>query len=220
MERVNIFVGRFQPFTAGHYKCVLQAKKDTGLPTVICMINVSAAKVDKKHPFTTTMLVDVYSDLFQNDPNIVDVVPVSSANIVAIGEELKKRGYEIAAWTCGTDRFETYDRMSKNYHDQAGLSDDFQLVEVKRDESSDENISATKVRTCLLNNDRAGFDRMTPKGPNKDSLFDTLKAQIDRVYGVTTERYRRFNRRPTLEERVARLERILRNEMFSRRYRR
>jgi hypothetical protein len=218
MEKVNIFVGRFQPFTAGHYKCVEEAYDRTGLPTVICMMK-KEEKLDKKNPFPTSMLVSLYNNLFNGDDKIAAVVPVSSANIVAIGEELRNRGYEIAAWTCGTDRFATYDRMSTNYHEKAGLSDDFQMVEIKRDESSPDNISATMVRNSLLNNDRAEFDRLTPAGTNKDVLFNTLKSQIYRVYGIP-ENYKRFNRRSTLEDRVFRLERMINNEMLNKRLRR
>ena len=39
MKKVNIVVGRFQPFTAGHYACITTAKKLRNLPTVICIIN-------------------------------------------------------------------------------------------------------------------------------------------------------------------------------------
>lgn len=220
MERVNIFVGRFQPFTAGHYKCIEEAYKRTGLPTVICMMKKDE-KLDKKNPFPTSMLVSLYNDLFKGNDKIAEVVPVSSANIVAISEELRKEeyNYEIAAWTCGSDRLPTYTRQSINYHDIAGLPDDFQMIEVTRDEKSQDNISATMVRNSLLNNDRAEFDRLTPMGMNKNVLFRVLKSQIYKVYGIP-EGYRRFNRRPTLEERVSRLERMIRNEMFNRRYHR
>ena len=43
--------------------------------------------------------------------------------------------------------------MANSYHDVAGLSDDFEMIEVPRDEKSEDNISATKVRNALLNND-------------------------------------------------------------------
>ena len=60
MERVNIVIGRFQPFTAGHYSCVKAAMREKGLPTVICMIDVPESKVDKRHPFPSNMLINLY----------------------------------------------------------------------------------------------------------------------------------------------------------------
>lgn len=193
MKKVNILVGRFQPFTKGHYKCVEASK----LPTVICMINTPSDKVDAKHPFPTEMLVDLYTDLFSNDSKIVDVVPISSANIIRIAEELNNKGYQIGSWTCGTDRLDQYTRMSSKYHDKSNLTDDFEMIEVPR---SDEDISATKARNCLLNNDKSGFLSMIPDGSNEDDLYNILKKQIDVVY----------KNNENLLRRVIRLERLVR----------
>lgn len=195
MKKVNICLGRFQPFTAGHYKCVEAAWKEKHLPTVICMINVPESKVDERHPFPTDMLVTAYSDLFNNDSKIADIVPVSNANIVSIGQTLATYGYEIASWTCGTDRLADYTRMSTKYHDQAGLSDDFELIEVPR---TDDDISATKVRQCLLEDDISGFTRLMPQTNNLYELYEILKEQIDSVYNYSK-----------LESRITYLENLL-----------
>lgn len=196
MKMVNICIGRFQPFTNGHYKCVETAWKLKHLPTVICIINVPESKVDKRHPFPTSMLVDVYNDVFANDPKIADVVAVSSADIVAISKMLQQNGMQIASWTCGTDRFETYNRMSTKYHELANLSDDFELLEIPR---SDDDVSATKARNCLLNDDMDGFFNMLPNMSDRSklNLYDKLKQQIENVYNKFMER------------RIMRLERLL-----------
>lgn len=207
MKKVNIVIGRFQPFTSGHYSCVRAAMNRRGLPTVICMINVPESKVDKRHPFPSDMLIGLYSNIFRNDPNIAAVVPIKSADIVKIGQDLRDMGFEIAAWTCGTDRYPSYSRMADKYHDMAGLSDDFEVIEVPRGE---EDISATKARNCLLNDDREGFLSMIPASSGGNKLYDTLKEQIDKVYGVIEMcLMRRTQAHKTLEERVYRLERLL-----------
>ena len=88
--------------------------------------------------------------------------------------------------------------MSAKYGEKAGLSEDFEMIEVKR---GDEDISATKVRNCLLNDDKRGFMSMVPDGPNKDELYNILKEQIEKVYLSSNE---------SLIRRVARLERLIR----------
>ena len=209
---VNIVVGRFQPFTAGHYVCVETAKKLKGLTTVICMINTPESKVDKRHPFTTDLLLYLYNELFSNDPYIEKVVPVKNADIVAIGEELRRYGYEIAAWTCGTDRYDTYSSMASKYHDKAGLTDDFEVIEVKR---TDEDISATKARGYLLSDDKQAFFSMMPKSVKpSNEFFYSLKEQIDKVYNTPEQepkktRRRKLSEQYSLERRVARLEKLL-----------
>ena len=184
MQKVNIVIGRFQPFTNGHLKCVEEAWNKLNVPTIICMINTKDEKVDEKHPFPSSLLLPLYNDVFKKNKMIKKVVLVVNADIVKIGEMLKNDDYQICSWTCGTDRYESYSRMSKNYHDQAGLSDDFQMIEVKR---GDEDISATKVRQALLNDDKRTFDKMTPFGSlsqhlkGKESVYEVLKTQINKV---------------------------------------
>lgn len=198
MQKVNIMVGRFQPFTAGHYKCVQYSYKRNKLPTVICMIGVDESKVDNRHPFTSDILINLYSELFKNNNLIADIIQVKSANIVAIDQQLNSLGYEIASWTCGSDRYDSYLNMATKYHDVAMLSDDFEVIEVPR---SDEDISATKARNCLLDDDKDGFFSMIPDGANKDRLYNILKEQIHKVYNES------------LHRRVAILERLFKQQI-------
>jgi len=223
MKRVNVIIGRFQPFTKGHYFLVTAAA-NKGLPSVICMIN--SKNIDEKHPFPTKMLVDLYGPFFENDANILEVIPVQSADIVKVSDTLRQKGYEIASWSCGTDRLPAYTKMADKYHDLAGLSDDFQMIEVSRDESSADNISATKVRNALLNDDRDLFDKLMPEGSvfDMDTMYQTLKDQIEKVYGVTqpvenvtnkleNKRYK-VKRNLVLEYRIRKLEKLLYEDAF------
>lgn len=208
MKRVNILLGRFQPFTQGHYVCIETARKLKKLPTVICMIDTPESKVDKRHPFSSDLLLDVYADLFTQDHNIADVVLVKNANIVAISAELGSRGYQIASWTCGTDRYDSYSRMAEKYREKSDLSDDFEVIEVKR---TDEDISATKARNCLLGDDIEGFTSLMPSKMTVSSdMFETLKAQVTSVYKGNERYYRQKTCHSlVLEYRVRKLERLL-----------
>lgn len=206
MQRVNIVIGRFQPFTAGHYVCVKTANEKKNVPTVICIVNTPESKVDKRHPFTTDLIMDVYKDFFNNSVLIKDVIPVKNANIIDISKALRDKGYEIASWTCGTDRYDDYSRMADKYSVPAELPDDFECIEVPR---TDEDISATKARTCLLNNDKDGFFKLMPDGLEKsDDIFNSLKQQIDKVYNKSEHRL--YKRNLVLEYRIIRLEKYLR----------
>ena len=177
-KRVNIMIGRFQPFTKGHYKCIEEAWKVKGVPTIICMINTLDEKVDEKHPFPSSMLLPLYKDLFKKDNKIEDIILVKNADIVAIGEMLYN-DYDIVSWTCGTDRIDSYRKMTDRYHDGAHLSDDFEMIEIKR---GDDDISATKARQALLDDDRQLFYRLVPLVPLgvhlKEDYFTILQQQI------------------------------------------
>jgi len=175
-------IGRFQPFTTGHYKCVEEAMKKKGLPTVVAMINTTMEKVDEKHPFPSSLTLPLYNDLFKKDKNLEKFILVNNADIVKISEAFAKEGYQIASWTCGTDRIDAYTRMSEKYHDQANLTDDFEMIEIFR---TGDDVSATKVRKALIDGDKQAFYSMVPmvhlSSRLKNDYYEILKEQIDKV---------------------------------------
>ena len=180
---INIIVGRFQPFTDGHMKLIDAAWKQLGISTVICIINTPEKKVDERHPFSTNILLPIYNELKSTYKHINDIIVVENADIVKIGKALNDR-YEIKSWTCGTDRIDSYTKMSSTYKEQAGLAPDFQMIEVKR---GGEDISATRVRKALIDGDIKTFNMLTPyntlrsyiKEPNK--VYNTLRQEILQV---------------------------------------
>ena len=151
-EKVNIMVGRFQPITNGHLKCINEIRKKTGRPVILCMINTPANKLDEKHPFPSDFLIDYYKDL-----PVKEVVLVKNADIVKISQELK--GYQISGWVCGSDRIDSYRKMASKYAKEANLADDFEMIEIPRTEDDE---SASKLRNMILYNDYKGFLKMSP----------------------------------------------------------
>lgn len=171
MRRVNVMVGRFQPLTNGHLKCIEEAWNMLGVPTVICMINTKDEKVDERKPFPSSLLKPMYEE-FAKTEHIVSIELVTSADIVKIGTMLKEKGIEVCSWTCGTDRYDSYSKMAEKYHDQAYLSEDFKMIEVHR---SDDDISATVVRDSIYKNSLETFLKMTPFDKSE---FNILRNQL------------------------------------------
>lgn len=184
MENINIMIGRFQPFTKGHMKCVDYAWDKLKIPTVIAMIETPPQKTDKKHPFSSDMLLPYYEEMFENNKKIEKIILVKNADIVKIGDLLYNEGYQIQSWTCGTDRIDSYTRMATNYKEKAHLADNFQMLEIKR---SDEDVSATKMRNFILDDNFHEFNNLMPPISLKfklklKSYFDALKAQIKIIF--------------------------------------
>ena len=125
----------------------------------------------------------IYKELGKDYNSILDTVLVKNADIVKIGEILNDK-YIIKSWTCGTDRVNAYKNMSEKYKEQAGLADDFQMIEVPR---GDEDISATKVRKALLDGDKRTFEKLTPYNTLRsimkepDKIYNLLRGQILKV---------------------------------------
>ena len=182
---INIMIGRFQPLTNGHMKCVDEAWKVKGVPTIIAMIGVKEEKVDPKHPFPSDMLLPLYNEIFAKNKRVEKVILVKNANIVEIGENLYNEGYQVCSWTCGTDRLESYEKMANKYKEKAHLSDDFEMIEIKR---TDEDISATKARQALIDDDIKTFAALTPLVTLKERttgnrVYNTLREQLLKVVG-------------------------------------
>lgn len=165
---VNILVGRFQPFTLGHLKCIQYIYKTRGLKTVLCMIETN--KTDDKKPFLTKILMPFYKKLVKAHEEIEGIVLVKNADIVKIGEELGALGLTAKTWTCGTDRYSSYSKMVQKY------APDTEVVEIKRD---DDDVSATAVRQSLKADHKERFQELVPQVLY--GMYDKLK-DIMQVY--------------------------------------
>lgn len=177
---VNILVGRFQPLTAGHIKCVEYLSKNVGknLPTIVCMIETKGidkktGKIDPKRPFPTELFIQNYKDIISDSVGIEDIELIKSADIVKIKEQLESKGYNIVSWTCGSDRYNDYKRMVDRY------APEIELIEIPR---TDEDISATKARSALMEDDEEEFLR----------LFIPLKTIKQKMIYKSKDLYNKF----------------------------
>lgn len=176
MKKVNICLGRFMPFTKGHYKMIEYGLKHNGLPTVIFMI--SNKKMDKKHPFSDELIQKEMDMLKKSLKGIENTVYVSSADIVKLGQWCYENNYEPQFWVTGSDRLAAYKRQAENpkYQDLGHFPSSFTTLEVPR---TDEDISATKVREAIMNDDLDTFKKMMPEGTEK--LFDDFKEALSQI---------------------------------------
>ena len=176
MKKVNICLGRFMPFTNGHYKMIEYGLKHNGLPTIIFMI--SNKKMDKKHPFSDELMQKEMDMLKKSLKGIENTVYVSSADIVKLGQWCYENNYEPQLWITGSDRLAAYKRQAENpkYQDLGHFPSSFTTLEVPR---TDEDISATKVREAIMNDDLEVFKKMMPEGTEK--LFDDFKEALSQV---------------------------------------
>ena len=176
MNPVNIILGRFQPFTLGHLACVEQAFKEGANPTVLCIIETPENKRDERHPFTSDEIIPMIEKMIYGSEKIIDYVLVKNADIVKIADALRDKGYTLASWTCGTDRYASYSRQCKGYWEKAGLPEEPKCIEVKR---GDDDVSATKVRQALKDNDLNEYKKLMPAA--WWSYFKTLQQIITKV---------------------------------------
>lgn len=158
MEKVNIIVGRFQPFTLGHLNCIKSVYNETGIRSIILVIN---SKIDEKHPFNKELITKMLKSIILTHKHCcADFLFINNADIVLNAELLRKNGYEPISWVCGTDRFQSYNNMVIKYLNKANLTTNFKVFCVNR---YIDLISATSVRNALKMGNNEVFINNTPQ---------------------------------------------------------
>lgn len=210
LKEVKICLGRFMPFHLGHlkiatYKDLKGPDKDqqnklreqpnleeiSKQKTIILAISTPESNVDTRHPFNDDLMKKEFDIIKKNyKDDIEDVLYVSSADICAWGELIKKSGYKASVWLTGSDEFNMYKSMAikvpeyeehnRNNKDcKDAYTKSFYVEEIERAEDKDfvSSISGTKVRQSLLDGDKELFSKMMPKGVDK--YFDEFKEKVE-----------------------------------------
>jgi len=157
---VNMFVGRFQPFTLGHVKVFEKMYKENGLPVVVYMVRGGKADPEKR-PFDEDMQQAMFAKMKKQYPFLEASIVVPNGAIDTMFAAARP-AYEPMMWGYGTDRKKSYGAMinKQSYRDELGVDPSFKGYEIPR---TGENISASKVRNALKIDDEKSFKKMTPK---------------------------------------------------------
>jgi len=112
---------------------------------------------------------------------------VPFAAIDTLFNELRPK-YEPVLWGTGSDRIDSYSGQAykETYREQLNVLPEFGMHEIHR---TDDNISATKVRNAMLDDDFKAFASMTPKAlhPMYTELQSALKDSIAMAESVVNE---------------------------------
>lgn len=170
---VNIFVGRYQPFTLGHVKVFEKMYKENGLPIVVFIVRAKKHNIEKT-PFNQDLQQSMFASMSKQFKFLKASYIIPTAGIDKIFNQLRP-SYEPVLWGFGTDRKSyNYQIENKNYREQLNTRTDFKGFEIKRDDS---NISASKVRVAIKNDNYSVFKKMTPKSIHK--YYQQLQTELE-----------------------------------------
>jgi len=173
---VNMFVGRFQPFTLGHVKVFQKMHKENGLPVVVYMVRGKKADLDKR-PFDEDLQQAMFAKMKKQYPFLEASYVVPNGAIDTMFAAARP-AYEPMMWGYGTDRKKAYGSMinKQSYRDDLGVDPGFKGYEIPR---TGENISASKVRNALRIDDEKTFKQLTPKSIH--SFYKTLQNTLSPI---------------------------------------
>lgn len=181
---VNMFVGRFQPFTLGHVKVIETIYKQNGFPVVIFLVKSKTKKKEDafSRPYDEETQLKMLEKLKGKYP--IQEVFIIDRGAIDLMFNTMRPNYEPVLWGTGSDRLQTYSYQvdKPEYREDLGCRSDFGLFEIPR---TGKNISATQVREAMLADDEKTFKKLTPT-PIHD-MYDELKSKLEASMGVTTE---------------------------------
>jgi nicotinamide mononucleotide adenylyltransferase len=184
-EPVNMFVGRFQPFTLGHAKVLESMYKENGFPVVVFLVKSKTVKKGDEfsRPYEENTQIEMFNKVKKQYPFLKEIFVVPSAAIDIMFNEVRPK-YEPVLWGTGSDRMKAYGYMVNNdsYRDQLNVRADFALFEIAR---TDDEISATKVRNAMLDGNEKEFQSMTPNAIHP--MYNELKSKLEDKMGVVAE---------------------------------
>jgi cytidyltransferase-like protein len=187
---VNMFVGRFQPFTLGHAKVIENMNKQNGYPVVIFLIKSKTKKKEDafSRPYDEDTQVRMLEALKSTYP-IQDVFILPSAGIDLMFNELRPK-YEPVLWGTGTDRMKTYSYQvdKEEYRNDLNVRPDFGLFEITR---GDNDVSATQVRNAMLEDDEKTFKKLTPRAIH--GMYSELKDKLEQSMATNESTFLTFN---------------------------
>jgi len=154
----SLILGRFQPLTLGHQKMIKRASYLTD-KIVICIIG--SKTVSEKNPFSLELREKMIRDVFPE----AYIITHSTGNLLSI---LRKSPININFVWAGSDRIDSYRK-------QLQRADGVYVKEIPR---TNVDISATKVREAIKNNDFKSFKSMVDKKLWK--YWDILKEEIQK----------------------------------------
>ena len=186
-QSVNMFVGRFQPFTLGHAKVLEALHKENGLPVVVFLVKSKNPKVKKgdefRKPYSAELQIKMFKQVQKQYKFLKEILIVPTGGIDTMFNALRPK-YEPILWGTGSDRMKSYGYQVNNdsYRDQLNARSDFGLFEILR---NDDNVSATQVRNALLDSDEALFKKLTPKSTHK--MYSELKSELEKSMNLVKE---------------------------------
>lgn len=169
-NEVAIVVGRFSPWTLGHYK-MIEAAKEEGLPVAVFLVKGKKTSDDKtKNPFPEEVQTKIITKSIDKE-DLAGVYTIPTANLVEIIDILRNENKEPVLFIMGSDREDSLYSMYERYKDKIP---DVKIGKkmIVRDENSNP-VSGTKVRQSIIDDDFESFKTMTRNLTKKE--FNLLK---------------------------------------------
>jgi len=170
-RKVVMFVGRMQPPSIAHVKIIEDMKKKypSAEPVIFIVKGEGTGLNKEKNPLDFNTQKRLLQTSTKNLTKNIYEIP--SAFLGEMLKTLREQNMEPIAIFCGTDRVKSYQQQIDRYKLKLNLN-----IKVEEIHRTGEDVSASKIRDAIKQNDFETFSKMTV-GYNK-SIFDMLRSKI------------------------------------------
>lgn len=175
-ERVVIFPGRYQPVHNGHVAAFERASKEYNLN----VIPVQIISKNEKSPFPESLLEKIGNSVAKEFKFIeaFELYPQGKLTVIPqIVKWLRDKGYNPISMACGSDREKSYISQLNYINSERSdvpVTEPFIMKVV--DERVQGGPSGTKVRESIATDNKAEFEKLTPKSVHQ--YYDELKKYL------------------------------------------
>lgn len=192
VQGTALIIGRFQPITKAHFKIIDEARKKYA-QTYIVVVSSKPTPRSKKYtksgdlrkPYLDKMKKNPFSGRYRSrliykalDGKVPmkNIITMSTGFVPSVVDKIyrytsKQRAKSKVVLLAGSDRVGWYKEQLENE-----LPTNVRVQEVDRNMDSADNISATRVREAIANDDIQTFKQLTPTGIHDE--FQKMKSTI------------------------------------------
>lgn len=158
-KKVNMVVGRFQPFHNGHLEMAKELYAANKLPVLFVVVNTGSAT--KQSPFTEKTVATYMDNVVSENPKQFAGFVFTKRGFIDDIITAARQDYEPVLWGVGEDRVDDYQKQIElNYKkgNPLNLSDKFLIMQTKRVQSGSD------IRKSIENDSFTKFKESVPRG--------------------------------------------------------
>lgn len=171
-KRVNMIVGRFQPFHNGHLEMARELYNANKLPVVIVAVHPGHNNSGNS-PFTIPTLRTILENIKKDGNGVICDFRIIGRGFIGDVIDALRPQYEPVLWGVGPDRYNDYlKQLELNFirKNELQLDEKFEVMETKR------YMSGTDVRQAISDDHFGKFKTMVPK--SVQSIYPLLRNDL------------------------------------------
>ena len=152
VRKVNIVIGKFQPFNNGHLKMIKKANQNNGLPVAVFVIKPGP------HSFIDDQTMDKMMGIVSNDlSDVIDSIHYVDDDLLSTAVQTLGEKYEPKTLTVGKKRLDNYLLQTRSLKKRKKLNPAFQI------QTSPEWINSVDVSKTIQEKNYMEFKKNVPK---------------------------------------------------------